>query len=212
MTTAEAAKFNMIEQQIRPWEVLDSRVLSTLNLIDRADFVPPIYRGLAYADCQIPLGGGAAMLPPTIEGRMLQSLLIEDDDHVLEVGTGSGFVSACLASLAGQVHSIDLDPAIIEFARGNLARYKLDNLVIEQANAFELDRPGTYDAIAVGASLAELPQNLKLALKIGGRMFIVIGHSPVMQALLISRASENEWITRSLFETDLPRLSRPVGN
>ena len=211
MTTAAAAKFNMIEQQIRPWEVLDSRVLSTLNLIDRADFVPPAYRGLAYADCQIPLGGGASMLPPTIEGRMLQSLLIEADDHVLEVGTGSGFVSACLASLAGQVHSIDSDAAIIEFARGNLAQYNLSNLVIEQANAFELDQPGTYDAIAVGASVAELPQNLKLALKIGGRMFIILGHSPVMQALLISRVSENEWITRSLFETDLPRLHRAAS-
>jgi protein-L-isoaspartate(D-aspartate) O-methyltransferase len=199
MSNAETAKFNMIEQQIRPWEVLDNRVLSTLGQVDREDFVRDAYKGLAYADCQIPLGNGVNMLPPTIEGRLLQALLIEADDEVLEVGSGSGYLTACLAHLAKRVRSIDSNAEIIDFARTNVASYGSDNVEFEQCGLAQIDATEAYDAIAV-------PENLKQALKTGGRMFVVVGRSPVMQALLITRIGASEWTTQSLFETDLPRL------
>ena len=206
MSNAETAKFNMIEQQIRPWEVLDNRVLSTLGQVDREDFVRDAYKGLAYADCQIPLGNGVSMLPPTIEGRLLQALLIEADDEVLEVGSGSGYLTACLAHLAKRVRSIDSNAEIIDFARTNVASYGSDNVEFEQRGLAQIDATEAYDAIAVTRSLAAVPENLKQALKTGGRMFVVVGRSPVMQALLITRIGASEWTTQSLFETDLPRL------
>lgn len=206
MNNAETAKFNMIEQQIRPWEVLDNRVLSTLGQVDREDFVRDAYKGLAYADCQIPLGNGVNMLPPTIEGRLLQALLIEADDEVLEVGSGSGYLTACLAHLAKRVRSIDSNAEIIDFARTNVASYGSDNVEFEQCGLAQIDATEAYDAIAVTRSLAAVPENLKQALKTGGRMFVVVGRSPVMQALLITRIGASEWTTQSLFETDLPRL------
>ena len=206
MSNAETAKFNMIEQQIRPWEVLDNRVLSTLGQVDREDFVRDAYKGLAYADCQIPLGNGVSMLPPTIEGRLLQALMIEADDEVLEVGSGSGYLTACLAHLAQRVSSIDSNAEIIDFARTNVASYGSDNVEFEQRGLAQIDATEAYDAIAVTRSLAAVPENLKQALKTGGRMFVVVGRSPVMQALLITRIGASEWTTQSLFETDLPRL------
>ena len=206
MNNTEIAKFNMIEQQIRPWEVLDNQVLGVIERLSREDFVDPIYRGLAYADCQIPLGDGVRMLPPTVEGRMLQALLLNGDDQVLEVGSGSGYISACLASLAGHVKSIDVNADIIERAQANVARLGLERVEFEQMSLTQLDAPESYDAIAVTASLPALPQNLKQALKPGGRMFVICGYSPVMEALLITRVSTTEWTTQSLFETDLPRL------
>jgi len=206
MNNTEIAKFNMIEQQIRPWEVLDNQVLTVIEQLNREDFVDPIYRGLAYADCQIPLAEGVRMLPPTVEGRMLQALMLSGDDQVLEVGSGSGYISACLASLAGQVTSIDANAEIIERARTNISHLGLDKVEFEQKSVARLDAPETYDAIAVTASLPVVPENLKLALKPGGRLFIICGHSPAMEALLITRVGAAEWTTQSLFETDLPRL------
>lgn len=207
MSSAQAAKFNMIEQQIRPWEVLDNRVLSTLDAISREDFVPEHYRGLAYADCQIPLPGGVYMLPPTIEGRLLQSLLIDEDDEVLEVGCAGGYITACLAHLAERVTSIASSPEIRDIASRNAANNSLTNIDFEQASLAEFDQPHGFDVIAVTGSLAKVPENLRQALKLGGRMFVVTGDAPVMQALLISRVSESEWTTQSLFETVLPRLN-----
>ena len=207
MSSAQAAKFNMIEQQIRPWEVLDNRVLSTLDTISREDFVPEPYRGLAYADCQIPLKGGAYMLPPTIEGRLLQALLIDENDEVLEVGCACGYITACLAHLAGRVTSIASNPEIREIARQNIANSGLANIQFEPTSLADFDQPHGFDVIAVTASLADVPENLTHALKVGGRMFAVIGHAPVMEALLINRVSESEWTTQSLFETVLPRLN-----
>ena len=206
MNNTEIAKFNMIEQQIRPWEVLDNQVLTVIEQLNREDFVDPVYRGLAYADCQIPLADGVRMLPPNVEGRMLQALLLSDDDQVLEVGSGSGYISACLASLAGHVKSIDANADIIERAQANVARLGIERVEFEQMSLTQLDAPESYDAIAVTASLPTLPQKLKLALKTGGRMFVICGYSPVMEALLITRVSASEWSTQSLFETDLPRL------
>jgi protein-L-isoaspartate(D-aspartate) O-methyltransferase len=206
MNNAETAKFNMIEQQIRPWEVLDNQVLSTLSKVNREDFVRDAYKGLAYADCQIPLGNGVSMLPPTIEGRMLQALLIETDDDVLEVGSGCGYVTACLAHLAHRVSSVDSSADIIDFASTNVASYALDNIDFTQRGLTQIDATDAYDVIAVTGSLPAVPENLKQALKTGGRMFVVVGCSPVMQALLITRIGASEWATQSLFETDLPRL------
>jgi protein-L-isoaspartate(D-aspartate) O-methyltransferase len=206
MNNAETAKFNMIEQQIRPWEVLDNQVLSTLSQVNREDFVRDAYKGLAYADCQIPLGNGVSMLPPTIEGRMLQALLIKADDDVLEVGSGCGYVTACLAHLAHRVSSVDRSADIINFAKTNVASYGRDNVDFAQRGLVEIDATDAYDVIAVTGSLPTVPDNLKQALKTGGRMFVVVGCSPVMQALLITRIGALEWTTQSLFETDLPRL------
>ena len=206
MNNAEIAKFNMIEQQIRPWEVLDNQVLSTFNQINREDFVREPYKGLAYADCQIPLGDGVHMLPPRVEGRMLQALLITPTDQVLEVGSGCGYVTACLARLAQRVTSIDPKADTIDFARTNVATTGQDNVAFEQLGLVQINTPDSYDAIAVTGSLASVPENLQQALTTGGRMFVIVGHSPVMEALLITRVSESEWTTQSLFETDLPRL------
>jgi protein-L-isoaspartate(D-aspartate) O-methyltransferase len=206
MTNTATAKFNMIEQQIRPWEVLDNQVLSTLDQINREDFVREAYKGLAFADCQIPLGNGVSMLPPVIEGRMLQALLIEAEDEVLEVGSGCGYVTACLAHLAQRVSSIDSNADIIDFAKTNVANCGRDNVDFEQRGLAQIDVTEAYDVIAVTGSLPEVPGNLQQALKTGGRMFVIVGHSPVMQALLITRIGESEWTTQSLFETDLPRL------
>ncbi len=206
MTNSAVAKFNMIEQQIRPWEVLDNQVLSVLDAVNREDFVRDPYKGLAYADCQIPLGDGVRMLPPTVEGRMLQALLIGADDRVLEVGSGSGYLTACLAHLAQRVTSIDSHGDIIEFARGNLAKCGLGNVELAEMSLAQVDDSLAYDVIAVTASLARVPDNLRQALTVGGRLFAIVGQSPVMEALLITRVSESEWTTQSLFETDLPRL------
>jgi protein-L-isoaspartate(D-aspartate) O-methyltransferase len=206
MNNTEIAKFNMIEQQIRPWEVLDHQVLSTLGQIKREDFVREAYKGLAYADCQIPVGNGVSMLPPTIEGRMLQALLINPEDQVLVVGSGGGYITACLAHLSQSVTSIDSSAEIIDFARTNVANSGQDNVEFQQLGLAQIDFTASFDAIAVTGSLQSVPLNLKLALKPGGRLFIVVGRSPVMQALLITRVGESEWTTESLFETDLPRL------
>lgn len=206
MSNPAVAKFNMIQQQIRPWEVLDNQVLSVLDEVNREDFVPDPYKGLAYADCQIPLGHGVSMLPPTVEGRMLQALLIEPQDRALIIGCACGFISACLAHLAGEVTSIDTRGEIIGLARENIAASGLDNVDLQQKSIDQIDDEKAWDVIAVTASLTSAPENLRQALAVGGRLFVVVGDSPVMEALLITRVSESEWTTRSLFETDLPRL------
>ena len=207
MNSAEVAKTNMIQQQIRPWEVLDGRVLATLDSLDRADFVADAYTGLAYADCQIPVAGGARMLPPTIEGRLLQALALEADDEVLELGCAGGYLSACLAKLAGRVTVVDSSADRLEFARQNLAAAGIGNVELQQRSPAAIDPAGAYDAIAVTGSCAALPDNFRRALRTGGRLFIVVGQSPVMEALLITRLGDDEWSRQSLFETDLPRLA-----
>ena len=206
MSTAEVAKTNMIAQQIRPWEVLDHQVLSVMEQLNREDFVAEAYKGLAYADCQIPVAEGVRMLPPTIEGRMLQALTIRSDDEVLQLGSGSGYLTACLASLARQVTSVDSRATILELARENIANCNLDNVSFENQAMSTFHRAETFDVIAVTGSLPAIPDNLRQALRIGGRLFVIVGESPVMQALLITRVGPSEWTTQSLFETDLPRL------
>ncbi len=182
-------------------------MLATLDALDRADFVADAYQGLAYADCQIPVAGGVRMLPPTIEGRMLQALALEADDEALELGCAGGYVSACLARLAGRVTVVDASAERLEIARRNLAAAGIDGIDLQQRSPAALDETGAYDAIAVTGSLPTVPDNFRRALKPGGRLFIVVGHSPVMEALLITRLGDDEWSTQSLFETDLPRLA-----
>ena len=210
MNTAPSAKFNMIEQQLRPWEVLDGNVLSAIDQINREDFVPDLYKGLSYADCQIPLSETAAMFPPTVEGRLLQALLICPEDSILEIGTGSGYITACLATLGKQVLSLDIDSDSQQTVAGVLAQLSIDNVSLEHANAFEYTYDQAFNVIAVTGSVTGVPENLKQALYVGGRLFIIVGESPAMQALLITRVSNNEWTTESLFETDLPALILPA--
>jgi protein-L-isoaspartate(D-aspartate) O-methyltransferase len=207
MTTNSAqAKFNMIAQQIRPWEVLDDQVLEVMDSIDRVNFVNKIHKGLAYADCQIPVCEGSSMLPPIIEGRMLQALTIAKSDEVLEIGTGSGYITACFAKLAKKVDSIDCNQIATEIAKKNIDQYGFNNVHIMSCLKGIHSPEQDYDVIAVTGAVDEVPEILKQALKTGGRLFVVTGKLPIMQALLITRIGISEWQIESLFETVIPPL------
>jgi len=203
------ARYNMVEQQVRPWDVLDQRVLDLMSSVPREAFVPPAYRNLAYADIAIPLDDGQVMLHPKYEGRILQALAMGSHDNVLEIGTGSGYLTACLAALGRQVRSIDLRPAFIEAAAERLKARGIDNVALAAADLFAGgldDGPGRYDAIAVGGALTSVPQALRDALSIDGRLFVVVGSAPVMEAQLIIRVGPQEWTTEGLFDGILPKL------
>ncbi len=205
----KTAKFNMIEQQIRPWEVLDQRVLGCLAELDREAFLPEKLAGVAYADYPLPAGHGEVLLPPVLEGRMLQALDIRETDSILEIGSGTGYLGACLAKLGARVVSLDSHPDITVAARERLTAQGIDNVRFETIETLDDIRDRErYDAIAVGAgSLPSLPQNLLDALAINGRLFAIVGHSPVMTAELVTRLGHDEWQTEKLFETDIPPLS-----
>ncbi len=203
----EKARFNMIEQQIRTWEVLDQRVLDAMGALPRDEFVPDPYRKLAYADVQIPLEAGQVMMPPKLEARMAQELRLTKNDTVLEIGTGSGFVTALLARLAGHVYSVEIHESLSKAAGKRLASHGVDNVTLELGNAchgWETHAP--YDAIALTGSVAVLEDDFQNQLKLGGRLFVIVGDSPVMEALLIRRVGEHAFARESLFETDLPCL------
>ena len=203
----ERARFNMIEQQIRPWEVLDDRVLTVIARTPREAFVPDAYRGLAFADISIPLGHGQAMMPPKLEARLLQSLELNPDDDILEIGTGSGYLSACLARLGARVHSVDLFEDFIDTARARLDAHGIGNVTLDVRNAatgWQDER--RFDAIAVTGSLPVLHRGFHDALSVGGRLFVIVGTPPVMEARLITRSSETEWCETRLFETSVPPL------
>ncbi|MCC6302062.1 MAG: protein-L-isoaspartate O-methyltransferase [Gammaproteobacteria bacterium] len=203
----KAARFNMIEQQIRPWDVLDQGVLDLIGEIPREDFVPEPYRGLAYADTAIPLGHGQVMMHPRIEGRLLQALDLHATDTVLEIGTGSGYLTALLARSAYHVYSVDIIPHFKEQAEERLAVHGIGNVTLEVGDAARgWPRHGLYDAIAITGSLPELPCAFLQSLNRGGRLFAVVGAAPIMEAVLIRRVGDAEWSRESLFETDLPML------
>lgn len=203
----EKARFNMVEQQVRPWEVLDAQVLELIGSMPREHFVPEKYRGLAYADIEIPLGGGQKMMFPRVEGRLLQALDIQSEEAVLEIGTGSGYLTACLARMGGSVISQEINPEFTEQARTKLAELGIENVQLRTTDSLNDDvESGPFDAIAVTGSLPSIPDNLKQRLAIGGRMFIVTGDAPAMTAYLVIRQGENEWQTEALFETDIERL------
>lgn len=203
----EQARFNMIEQQIRPWDVLDQRVLDLIARVPREDFVPESYRSLAFTDMNTPLGRGQVMMSPKLEARMLQSLDVRPSDTVLEVGTGSGYVTALLANLARHVYSVEIIPEFKTGAQTKLAEHDLDNVTLEVGDAAcGWDRHRPYDVVAITGSLPVLPESFQLSLTVGGRLFAIVGDSPVMNAILITRVGEDEWNKEYLFETDLPAL------
>lgn len=201
----DQARFAMIEQQVRPWDVLDPRVLEAMATVRREDFVAPAHRQLAFADLQLPLAHGEAMLKPVVEGRLLQALGLEPGDEVLEIGTGSGYVTACLAQLARAVHSIDLHADFVESARARLELAGIGNVRIETADALSWQPGRQFDAIAVTGAVARIPDCFRDWLRPGGRMFVVHGISPVQEAVRLTRRGEGFHV-ESLFETDIPYL------
>jgi protein-L-isoaspartate(D-aspartate) O-methyltransferase len=201
----EHARALMVEQQIRPWEVLDPRVLAVLASVPREDFVPPERRQLAYTDLALPLAHGETMMKPIVEGRLLQALGIAPENEVLEIGTGSAYLTACLARLAREVLSIDLHADFIAQARQQLDRHGVDNVRLECADALSFRPERRFDAIAVTAAVAELPAAFADWLKPDGRLFLIRGFSPVQQALRLTRR-EAGLHEEPLFETDVPYL------
>lgn len=200
------ARLQMVNQQVRGWNVYDEDVLAMLKKLPREDFVPQGYEALAFADTAIPLGHGESMMTPTIEGRLLQALGLRGDERVLEVGTGSGFMTACLATLAAHVTSVDIHADFIDSAAAKLAHAGIDNVELLQMDATRELPEGRFDAIAVTGSIQTFDPRFVEALEDNGRLFVVVGDAPAMEAKLIERTSDNDWQTVALFETDLRPL------
>ena len=203
----ELARRNMVEQQVRPWDVLDSRVLEAITAIRREDFVPAACKNLAFADIELPLGQNESMMKPVVEGRVLQAVAPGKHESVLEIGTGSGFLTACLARLAREVVSVEQHTEFVDAARARLAGANVRNARIETAEAVNAFQPEqTFDVMVVTGAVAALPPRWRDWVKPGGRLFAIVGASPVQHALLYTRGSEGGWSEESLFETDLPYL------
>jgi protein-L-isoaspartate(D-aspartate) O-methyltransferase len=204
----EQARQNMVDNQVRPWEVLDARVLDVLGAVRREDFVPSAWRNMAFADLTLPLAHGEVMMKPVVEGRLLQELALGTEDDVLEIGTGSGFLTACMARLARHVTSIDLHADFIEAAQGRLAAASIDNVELAVAEAVNGYRPaGVFNAVVVTGAVWEIPAAFSRWLKPGGRLFAVCGESPAMQAVMRYDDGNGRYHDRNLFETDLPYLA-----
>lgn len=203
----EQARFNMIEQQIRPWDVLDAGVLSLLAVVRREDFVPPACKALAFMDTEIPLGGGQAMLAPRVEARLLQELKVARHEKVLEIGTGSGFMAALLGHKAQRVISLETNADLAAVATANLRRAGVVNVsVLNQDGAEGLASEAPFDVILLSGSVAEVPAALLAQLKVGGRLAAIVGELPVMRAQLVTRVGESDYRTTILFDTVAPRL------
>lgn len=218
----ETARFNMIEQQIRPWEVLDQDVLSLLATVRREDFVPPAMRALAFVDTQVPLIAGEPdgphMLEPKVEARLLQELQLQRHEKVLEIGTGSGFMAALLAHRALFVHTLECRPVLAQTARDKLRRNGIADVTVHEVSAAAGARglPGEapFDAIVLSGSVAEVPAALLAQLKVGGRLVAVVGELPMMRARLYTRVGDAAWSDTDLFDTVAPRLegfAEPTG-
>lgn len=202
----EKARFNMIKQQIRPWEVLDPGVLSLLSIVKREDFVSEAYKDLAFADVEVPLVAnakpGQTMLAPKIEARILQELSVKNTDKVLEIGTGSGYMAALLAAKAEFVYSVEIEPAFVELARANLKKTGVANVSVDLgdgAQGWSLYAP--YDVIVLSASTPVLPESMLRDLKVGGRLVAIVGEEPAMQVQLVTRTEEDAFNTINVFET-----------
>lgn len=211
----DQARFNMIEQQIRPWNVLDTEVLQHLALLRRDDFAPAAHRDLAFADVEIPLlpdaRPGQSMLPPRLEARIFQELALRNTDKVLEVGSGSGYMAALLATRAEFVHSVEIDPRLAELARSNLQRAGVVNVFVETGDAVQgWSAKAPYDAIVLSGSTPRLSDTLLRQLKVGGRLIAVVGEAPVMVMQLVTRTGEDSFTTTNVLETLLaPLLNAP---
>lgn len=204
----EQARFNMVEQQIRTWEVLDQEVLDLLFEVRREEFVPQRYRDLAFADMEIPLGHGEVMLAPKLEARILQELTLKPTDKVLEVGTGSGYMSALLARKASRVYSVEIRPELKAFGEGNLKAHGISNVTVELGDAARgWPLHGPYDVIVLTGSVPLLAEGFRQTLAVGGRLLAVVGEPPVMQARLITRVVDGAWSSVDLFETCIPPLA-----
>jgi protein-L-isoaspartate(D-aspartate) O-methyltransferase len=201
-----AARQQMVDQQIRTWEVLDPRVLDVLSAVPREAFVPAAYRELAFADTPIPIGFGQSMLTPVLQGRILQAVGIDVSDSVLEVGTGTGYLSACLGLLGNSTHSIDIRTDFTAAAAANLRTVPQARVQLETRDAFNGAPLGEYDVIAVTGSMPVYDTRFEKALAIGGRLFAVVGVAPVMDAVLVRRVDSSEWTRESLFETVIEPL------
>ena len=204
------ARQQMVEQQVRAWEVLDPDVLQVLKDIPREQFVPTGYESLAFADTEIPIGRGQAMMTPTLEGRVLQALRPAPGESVLEVGTGTGFLTACLARLAGHVTSIDIYDDFLATARANIEDSGLGDVTLLPMDATESLPEGPFDAIAVTGSIESFDPRFVEALLPGGRLFVVVGAGPAMDARIVTRTGDNAWDSKSLFETTLAPLVNGV--
>ena len=207
----EQARFNMVEQQIRTWEVLDPRVLDLLLHVRREDFVPSQHRALAFADMEIPLGHGERMLAPKMEARMLQELALRPGDRILEVGTGSGYMTALLAALGGHVYSVDIIPEFTRSASARLAAHGVANVTLETGDAARgWARHAPYDAIVLTGSVPMLPDAFPKSLQPGGRLIAVVGEPPVMEARLVTCAAAGAYGATTLFETCIAPLKNVV--
>lgn len=203
----QSARNQMVQQQVRTWDVLDLRVLAVFENLPRDQFVPPRLRNLAYADTNIPLGHGEVMMTPKVEGRVLQALNPLSSESALEIGTGSGFLAACLSKLAGEVLSLDIHPDFTAAAGRTLNGLGLRNVKLETRDGTKLQEHGRrFDVIAVTGSLPVYDRVYQEHLQVGGRLFVIVGRSPVMEALLVTRIAEDAWSRESLFETDVPAL------
>ena len=203
----EQARFNMVEQQIRPWEVLDQDVLDLLMTVKREEFVPAAYRDLAFTEVEIPIGCGQVMLKPVIEGKVLQALRLGKADSVLEVGTGSGYFAALLAARTEWVRTIEIEPELVKLASANLARNGVENVVVVQGDGIGgWAERAPYDVIVVSGGLPFVPQALLEQLKVGGRLFAFVGEAPVMKARLVTCEAEGRFRTEDIFETVVPML------
>lgn len=203
----EKARFNMIEQQIRPWDVLDQEILDLLAVVKREQFVPQAYAVLAFVDMEIPLPGGENMMPPRVEARILQALNVRKHENVLEIGAGSGYMAALLANRGRHVLTVDIRPELVSLARQNLTNAGIGNAEVAEGNAAEgWAVAAPYDVICISASVPEIPQSILSQLKVGGRIAAIVGAAPVMEARLVTRVSENEYQVTNLFET----LAKPL--
>jgi protein-L-isoaspartate(D-aspartate) O-methyltransferase len=204
----EQARFNMIEQQIRPWNVLDQDVLDLLHVVKREQFVPAAYQNLAFADVEIPLPGGEAMLAPKFEARILQEVGVRKHETVLEIGTGSGYMAALLAHRAAKVTTVEINPETAELAKKNLANAGIHNVTVETGNGAEGWAKGApYDVIVISGALEVLPEAFLKQVKVGGRIAAIIGQAPVMEASIITRTGEDTYGTIKVFETNVRYLT-----
>jgi len=204
----EEARHNMIVQQIQPWNVRDDKVLDLIQRLPREDFVPADYRIHAFTDINIPLSNGQEMLSPKLEAYMLQALQVKDQDKVLEIGTGSGYVTALLASQSRHVITVDIDADMQKRAEEKLNAHQISNVTYEVGDAaLGWDKQKPYDVIAITGSLPILPEVFQRNLNVGGRLFAIVGDAPVMEVILITRVKDNEWTHQVLLETDIPALT-----
>jgi protein-L-isoaspartate(D-aspartate) O-methyltransferase len=207
MSTIEQNRFNMIEQQIRTWEVLDPEVLNLLHQVPREKFVPAQYQGVAFADTEIPLHDDVCMLAPKLEARLIQSLSLQKEDHVLVVGSGSGYLTALVASVVKNVVSVDINPYFTKLAKQNCEKLKLNNIEFVTGDAsLGWLKKQPYDAILFAGSLPQEPEGVRDQLKLKGRLLIILGLAPSMHATLITRISDQDFEKEVLFETVVPSL------